>query len=310
MEGGRIASERGVVLAYWAARVERGEVTPGTAARYARIFASFERFITASGCGGLAAIEPQVCRAFVNAPRGSQPPAKSTSRLRLAVVRDAYLALRLLNIVPSDPTAGLRVVQPEQARRPIPLTPAEAARLRSAGRMSPRDHIRPATVELALGGGSHPEVAKTVVTDVNLIDGRVRLGSRSIDLEPFAITTLAARIASCRLMASRHGRPWNPDITSIALSRPLDTYPETSVAPGISSNLSRAMNRAGLTRTGLRPASVREYAANRRYALSERVEDVATFLGLESLDVARGYIDPEWQQLYGREVRAVDGRRT
>jgi hypothetical protein len=69
------------------------------------------------------------------------------------------------------------------------------------------------------------------------------------------------------------------------------------------------MNSAGLTRPGLRPASVREYAANRRYALSERVEDVATFLGLESLDVARGFIDPAWQHLYGKEVRALDRRR-
>ena len=303
------ASENGLVLGYWVQRVERGEMAAGTAARYARIFASFRRFITARGYDTLAAVDPQTCRTFVNASRGGQPPAKSTSRLRLTVVREAFLALRLLNVASVDPTAGLRVVQPEQPRHPIPLTPAEAARLRSAGRISPRDHIRPATVELALAGGSHPEVATTVVTDVDLIDGRVRLGSRSIDLEPFAITTLVARIASCRLMASRRGRSWNPDITSIALSRPLDAYPETSVAPSISSNLSRAMSSAGLTRPGLRPASVREYAANRRYALSERVEDVATFLGLESLDVARGFIDPAWQHLYGKEVRALDGRR-
>lgn len=95
----------------------------------------------------------------------------------------------------------------------------------------------------------------------------------------------------------------------MALARPLAAYPDTSVAPSISSNLSRAMNRAGLTRPGLRPASVREYAANLRYALTERIEDVATFLGLESLDVARGFIDPTWQDLYAEEVRTLDDRR-
>jgi hypothetical protein len=174
--------------------------------------------------------------------------------------------------------------------------------------MSPRDHIRPATVELALAGGSHREIATAVAADVDLVDGTVRLASRSTLLEPFAVATFASRIASCRQIARRSGRTWDPGITPIALSRPVGTYPETSVAPSISSNLSRAMSSACLSRPGLRPASVREYAANRRYALTERIEDVAAFLGLESLDVARGFIEPEWQHLYAKEVSARDGR--
>ena len=66
------------------------------------------------------------------------------------------------------------------------------------------------------------------------------------------------------------------------------------------------MASAGLARTGLRPASVREYAANRHYALTGRVEAVAEFLGLASLDVARGFIHPAWQEQFAEKVRALD----
>lgn len=282
-------------------------MTAGTAARYGRVLGSFGRFITARGFGFLADVDPPTCSAFVYAARSGEIPAASTSRLRLTVVREAFLVLGRLDVVSEDPTSGLRVHPAAPARRPAPLTPPEMARLRSAGRMFPRDRLRPATIELALAGASHMEVATTVVADVDLAAGRVRFGSRSTALEPFAVTTLTARIASCRQKVRRLGQPWEPNSIPVALHRPLHTYPETSVAPSVSSNLSRAMSAAGLTRPGLRPASVREYAANRYYALTGRIEDLAAFLGLGSLDVARGFIDPVWQDRYGEEVRAFDG---
>jgi integrase len=299
MNVNRIPSECQLVLDYWALRMITSEMTPGTAARYGRVFASFQRFVAARGCSALIAVDQQTCRAFVTAPRGGRPPAPSTSRFRLTVVRNAFVALLLSGVTEIDPTAGLTVAQPAQIREPVPLTPAEAARLRSAGRISPRDHVRPTAVELALAGGSHVEIAATVVADVDLAGARVHIGSRISPLDQFATTTLAARIASCRLKARRGRCPWDPGVTSMALARQLDAYPDTSIAPSISSSLRRAMVSAGLTRPGLRPASVREYAANRRYALTGRVEDVAAFLGLGSLDVARGYIDLGWQDRYG-----------
>jgi hypothetical protein len=63
------------------------------------------------------------------------------------------------------------------------------------------------------------------------------------------------------------------------------------------------MAASGIARPGLRPASLREYAANQEYARHGRVEDVATLLGLHSLDAARGLIDEEWQRRYAEEVR-------
>lgn len=292
------------VLRHWQDRVASGGMTPGTASRYGRVFESYVRFLHACGTC-LREVDGRLCRAFVHAPAvGGDRPAESTSRFRLTVVRDAYHGLIEAGLAVNDPTTGLRIAQGPQQRFRAPLSPTEAARLRAAGRLSPRDHLRPAVVELALCGGSHAEISRVVIADLDLEEATLRLGNRSVALDPFAVSTMRARLAACRRDARRQRMPWDPTTVSVALKRPLASYPATSVAPSISSSLSRAMTSAGLTRPGLRPASIREYAANRCYALEGRVEGVAALLGLASLDVAKGYIDASWQEEFGEEVRA------
>jgi len=90
----------------------------------------------------------------------------------------------------------------------------------------------------------------------------------------------------------------------LAMHRPVLEYPANSVAPSVSMNLSRALSAAVVTRDGVRPRSVREYAANRTYALTGRVEDVAHQLGLASLDTAAGFLDSTWQARWGPTVRS------
>lgn len=299
----RFAEASFAVYEYWQARVRAAEMTVGSAARYGRVFASFQRFVAAHG-RQVHDLDDRLCTAFVYAPcRGAQPPAASTSRFRLTVIRDAFAALIAVGAVQVNPTVGLRVAQVAQSRSPVPLWPIEVKRLRAAGRIMPRDHLRLATVELALVGASHMEIARTRVADLGLSEGRARVGSRWAELDPFAAATLAARVAACRRVARHDGRAWDPASTALALRRPLETYPETSIAPGISSGLSRALAAAGITRAGVRPASIREFAANRAYALTGGVESVAELLGLDSLDVAAGFIDDGWQQRFADEVR-------
>ena len=91
------------------------------------------------------------------------------------------------------------------------------------------------------------------------------------------------------------------------MHRPVLAYPASSVAPTVSMNLTRALQRAGVTRAGVRPRSVREFAANRTYALTGRVEDVAQLLGLASLDTAAGFLDEDWQYRWGPTVRLDAG---
>jgi hypothetical protein len=78
-----------------------------------------------------------------------------------------------------------------------------------------------------------------------------------------------------------------------------------NLAPSVSANLSLALQRAGICRVGVRPRSVREYAANRIYALTGRVEDVAGVLGLSSLDTAARYIDSRWQEQWAPVLQAT-----
>ena len=116
---------------------------------------------------------------------------------------------------------------------------------------------------------------------------------------------MRTRIAAQRLVWRRLHRAWDPLMVPLAMHRPLVEYPANSVAPTVSMNLSRALQRAGVTRNGVRPRSVREYAANRTYAVTGRVEDVAHLLGLASLDTAAGFLDHTWQDRWGPTVRST-----
>jgi len=305
-DGGLLSSDLAVIANYWEQRLKTAEMTAGSVARYMRVVSSFARFAQASGVSSMSDASNGVCKAFIVASRtGGQSPAPATSRFRLTVIRDAYLALALSGRVDDDPTLGLRVPQIPQVRESAPLTPVEAARLRSSGRIAPKDHLRPTTVELALLGGSHMEIAEAVVGDLDLRTARITLGSRSLELNAFAVATLSARVAAARNSARRARRPWDPTTVPLALTRTLDTYPLTSVAPSISSNLSRALASAGITRSRVRPASVREYAANREYAIAG-IEATAALLGLDSLDATRGFICTDWQRQFAQEVRLRD----
>jgi len=237
-------------------------------------------------------------------------PSPSTRRFRLTVVRGAFQLLREAGLVSSDPTSGLRVEWRQGRPALCPLTPAEAQRTRVAGRTRPTDTLRPAVVMVALAGGSHREISEAVVADVDIDQARLRLrgpsgGERWRPLDPAAVATLRTRIAAQQLKWRRLSRAWDPVVVPLAMHRPLLEYPLNSIAPTVSSNLSRALQRAGVTRAGVRPRSVREFAANHTYALTGRVEDVAQLLGLASLDTAAGFLDHSWQDRWSQTVRSA-----
>ncbi len=303
-----LASE--VVAARWSARVHLREMTPGSADRYLRVFESFTRYATARGVLGSDAVMPATCSDFVDAALvRHMAPSTSTRRFRLTVIRDAFLALMDADLALSDPTRDLHVKWRVAQRAVCPLTPAEGRRVCIAGRTRPTDTLRPAVVALALAGGSHREISEGVVADVNVDQARLRLRGtsgaerwRALDLA--AVATLRERIVAQRLIWRRLSRAWDPLVVPLAMHRPVLEYPANSVAPSVSMNLSRALQGAGVSRAGVRPRSVREFAANRTYALTGRVEDVADHLGMASLDTAAGFLDHSWQDRWGPTVRS------
>lgn len=283
-------------------------MTPGSASRYGRIWASFLAYAQAHGASDTSAITGSLCAAFVGAPLpGHAQPSAATSRFRLTVLRAAFTHLRASGVVGGDPTRSLAVQMQLSTFHPIPLLPAEVQRLQVAARMRPCDTLRPATVELALAGLTHGEIARSVVADLDSASSSVQIQETSairlVKLEQPTLQVLIRRVDAQRRAMRRRSQPWEPGVVPIALTRPLDTYPLESVAPSISTNLSRALTAAGVHRPGVRPRSMREFAANRVYALTGRIEDVASHLGIPSLDSALGLIDNDWQQRFGDEVR-------
>jgi hypothetical protein len=90
---------------------------------------------------------------------------------------------------------------------------------------------------------------------------------------------------------------------------PLAQYPSarylrgTIQATSVGQKLYQALSLSSITRPGVTPSSLQDYAANRCYALTNRVEDVARLLGLASLDHAMRTIDLAWQDTFGDTIR-------
>lgn len=295
----------------WRARTTANSLTITTEHRYLRVFESFARYAAAHGATACGAVSPELCRNFCGATLRESMPSASTRRFRLTVVRDAYRELRAAGMAGHDPTAGLRIDW--RVGRPVvcPLTPMEAHRLLAAGRTGATDTLRPAVVALALSGGSHREIAEAAAADVAFEAGQWRIGAtngraRTVPMATGGLLAARVRVAALRLEWRRLRRPWDPRLVPLAMHRPVAEYPANSVAALVSVNLSRALDRAGIRRPGVRPRSVREYAANRTYALTNRVEDVAALLGLVSLDAAARLVDPEWQHRWAAHERAAD----
>lgn len=284
-------------------------MTPASASRYSRVFDSFVRYAEACAAEEISDLTTPLCAQFLRAPLGTRAePRPATSRFRLTVLRAAFAELMRTGMLSADPMASLAVKDRAAGYFPVPLTPAEVLRLRAAARIRPLDTLRPATVELALAGLSHGEIARTVVEDVNGDSWTLRVpqdGSvtREVLLSEVAVQALLIRVDAQRRAARRRAEAWDPGVVPLALTRPLSSYPLESIAPSISTNLARGLTAAGIHRPSVRPRSLREYTANSIYAHTGRVEDVAFHLGIASLDSARRLLDYDWQQRHGDEAR-------
>ncbi len=301
-------AELAVANKWWELSVRAGNLRPSTRARYEQVLYSFRDYGVSFQVWSVKDVTAALCERFVWSPlRGYDPTSGATARLRLTVLRSAFDVLVETGAVASNPTAGMQVSHTPAAFVPCPLTPPEVRRLLITGRLHPHDTLRPSTTALALCGARHSEIAGAVIADLDLESRLVRIGDRQGErrcpLPPEAIATFAARIVVLERAWRRRGLPLDAGTAPLALSRPVSTYPVNSVAPTVSGNLARALRSAGVGRPGIRPKSVREYAANALYARSGRIEAVAERLGFASFDAAAGLIDQGWQQRWGEAIR-------
>lgn len=303
----------------WAARRAAGQLTARTEALYGRHLDTFARYAAAAGgVRDLDGVTPRLITAWVNAPisalspgsraRGGQPAASATRRGRQGALRQAVAVWADLGWV----DAGLipsRVIHKDPPQLPCPLTPAEARRLRMAGQQSPADTLLPALVAMALAGASGTEIARLKIADFDPASHLLRLGGRgqrvprTAELDEHGARVLAAHVRALSKVAAKRKFVWDPAVTPLALPTSPRTHRAQVDSTAVGQHMYRALQCAGIKRDGVTPGSMQEYAANRCYALTNRVEDVAALLGLKSLDAAMAYIDPTWQQTWADTIR-------
>ena len=300
----------------WMDRVIAGSLAPDTMRLYKNTATRFARFAVAHGVLTASGIDRPLCAGFVLAGiagqgatdgRRGRPPAPQTSQIRLIALRGLWAAAVQEGLCKGDePTLGLQIRRCP-ARDLNPLTPPEVSALRLRGRCTAEDTLRPVQVELALAGASQVEIANVRVADVDLGAWRVNLlsrrdGARQVHLEGLARPAVRARLAQL----SRTYRSSLGPLSShpLALDHPVDHYAAGSLSPMVASSLRRALDAALITRLGVSPISILQYAANAAYAVTGRVEDVADLLGRRSLDAAARLVAPHWQAAWAEHVRA------
>lgn len=307
----------------WLAECRTGGLAPGTAQGYVKNLRAFYGYAQAHEVNFLEGVDQQLCRNWIRAPLSATRPGSrsggdglasgSTRRGRQTALRRAaklWLHLGLLdgNPVPDD------VIQMHASVGPSPLTPPEIAQLRLAGRSGTRDTLLPAMIEAALAGASQQSVALLVVTSYDANHGVLRIpGSRQtlerdLPLTATAVAAMNARVAELADSASRSHPTFDPASTPLLLSPGQGPSRSANPAQLVASNLKRALAAAGLTRKGVTAGSIQAFAANARYAVTHRVEEVAELLGLNSLDRSMAKIDHEWQAAWADHIRALDDR--
>ncbi len=182
-------------------------------------------------------------------------------------------------------------------------------RLRLAGRHSAAHTLLPTLIEVALAGAAGAEIAITTIDAFDPIEKLLRLPGRRkgfariARLDDDAVRVIGEHVAALAKVARRRKTVVDPATMPLALPTAPRTHRSSITQHAVGQHLYRAFQMAGIRRIGVTPGSLQEFGANRVYALTNRVEDAAQYLGLHSLDAARRYVDPGWQQAWAAAIR-------
>ena len=245
-------------------------------------FAAFAT--TGRGIVELGDVSSELVTEFVGSRTGAgQAPSVSAMHLRRAAVRLLFRVARQLGLADSDPTLDL-ALPPRSPSGFRPLTDDEVDQCRAAS-LHRLDATRlPAAWALAEATVRTSELAHITVGDVDLEEGRVwshgggNTFCRWGGLNEWGRTPLARRI---RALAGEAATPLIYEGNGSAKSR------QASSCIAISVTLARA----GLgDDAAVRPASVAAWAGRKILDETERIDIVATRLGMTSLDRAAAFV--------------------
>lgn len=304
-------------VAAWSAAHRAGILSNSSFAVYARLLTAFQRFASAHGVTTLNDVDVPLCSMWLIAPvprpsRTPSTPSSATSRLRATVIRQAAQTWREAGLLATDIDllfTGLRA----SPAAPHPLTPPEVLALRSSSSLRPDRYVTSACVASLLAGATQTEAAHIVNADYDPVLRTLRLAGRAsrrpraVAIGPGGAGAFDRRVALLREASRRHRAAADPKRQPLNLRRPVDDYAPAAVAPAIGNTVSRSLHSAGIDRPHVTAGSLRDYAANRMFAMTGRVEDVAQLLGLASLDRAQRLVDIDWQSAWGDLAREDEG---
>lgn len=313
-----LAAAADAVREAWSHRRAAGEINEHTEALYRRHLDTFLRYAAAHRVTRTSQVTANLCTGWVSAPvsaaspgsrgRAGQPAAPATRRGRQGALREV-LAVWAEHEWVAPGLLRYQVIPKVPAQGPCPLTPSEATRLRLAGQQNSADTLLPVLVAIALAGANHTEISSLRVASFDPDSGQVAVAGRGgrtmrrLALDAHATRVIAAHIEALGRAARRRKVVLDPAATPLCLHPSPRSLRAHVTATTVGQHLYRALGVAGITRPGVTPRSLQDYAANRCYALTNRVEEVADLLGLASLDAAMHYVDRDWQARHAATIR-------
>lgn len=223
---------------------------------------------------------------FAITRRGAVPSA-GTQRQRRTAVADIYRAARTIDPLFPDPTTGIDLAsKPPAGTRPV--TGNELHLIRTAALGRTRNALRAAAVvALCEATATTGELLRVSWADTDLDTGQVQL--------PGA-TPIKARIGTLTSWGVGVLRHWHAHSTGVGPVIPSRSARRAHHGQaGMVSLLSQLISQAGLARSGLRPASIRLWAAQTELK-QHGIEAAARALGVRSLDTAADALGYRWSQ--------------
>jgi hypothetical protein len=250
---------------------------------------SFYTYVADIGVHDVRDITEEHAAEFIMMPvhdgRLLKRPSESTQKNRRFAIRAIFKTARKLGYQNLDPTPDIEVDALGTPKRKICIS-ADIEALREGAPMGMVSTGLPAVLAFAEAGASNSEIRHLRGIDVDLRLLTVSLpGTGSLNARINSLTEWGGHVLDARLT----------ELSSMDLIV-VSTMRKPSLSNGAVSNAFRQITRnARLGDCGFNVDSVRGWRAREVFGISERIEDVAVFLGLRTLDGAARFIGYDWQ---------------
>lgn len=301
------------------ARLARGLLNASTRAMLDEQMRRLGGFCKANGAGRLLDLHVDLASRWISsrlshANFAGLPPSVSVQQKRRTVISVVFRTARQLGLDARDLSSFIEL-EPRSPRAWRPLGDDETALLRHVTAGVHDHRAAPATLALALAGGSVSEIGLVTVGDLALDDhlvwlrgSRVNLFARWVPLDEWGQRVVERRLRA--IHRSGYDDPGTPLTYEDRIGPDLVLQPNPTVARSrVSTRLAWLLQAAGLhLLPGVRPKSIREWLGMSVFNETGSVEAVAARLGMPDLALVAELLGYDWRGLYvpkpsSREMR-------